>query len=101
MQILLDVCLQINLPISQEKTVWGCLQLTFLGLLVDGWNCLVMVPVEKIVKANAMLAELLASGKNKTTVRRLQQLCGFLNFLCPAVPPGHVFTSRLYCKLSS
>ena len=94
----LHVCAVINQPISKEKTITACTQLTFLGFLVDGKNCLVLVPVEKVHKANELISEFLT--KKKTTIRRLQQLCGFLNFLCRAVVPGGAFTRRLYSKIS-
>ena len=68
--------------------------MTFLGFLIDGKNHLVMIPMEKVAKVNIMIEELLS--KKKTTVLRLQQICGFLNFLCRCVVPGRVFTRRLY-----
>ena len=34
------------------------------------------------------------------TVHQLQQLCGYLNFLCRCVPPGRVFLTRLYNLIS-
>ena len=44
---------------------------------------------------------MLAAKKGKTTVRSIQQLAGFLNFLCKAIVPGRVFTRRLYTYASS
>ena len=35
-------------------------------------------------------------GVKKTTLRKLQQLCGFLNFLGKCIVPGRAFTRRLY-----
>ena len=32
---------------------------------------------------------------------RLQQLCGFLNFLCRAIVPGRAFTRHLYSSIST
>ena len=37
--------------------------------------------------------------KRKMTVKLLQKLCGFLNFLCRAVLPSRAFTRRLYGAL--
>ena len=92
----LQICEDIGMPISSDKTVYSCSQLTFLGFLVDGQKQMVMVPVDKISKALDIIVEYLQYGKKKTTLWRLQQLCGFLNFLCRAVPPGRVYTRRLY-----
>ena len=38
--------------------------------------------------------------KKKATVKDIQQLCGFLNFLCCAIVPGRAFTRRLYHQTS-
>ena len=96
LNIFLDICQTIGMPISIEKTVRACTQLVFLGLLVDGEKQLVMIPTKKIEKALTLIREFLQKGKKKMTLRRMQQLCSFLNFLCRAVQPGRVFTRRLY-----
>ena len=95
-----QVCQEINMPVSNKKTYWATTNLTFLGFLLDGINKLVLVPLEKIQKALDLIEEFLQKGKKKVTVHRLQQLCGFLNFLCRCIVPGHAFTCRLYAKLS-
>ena len=40
------------------------------------------------------------SGR-KTTVKALQKLTGFLNFLCRCIVPGRAFTRRLYANFNS
>ena len=45
-----------------------------------------------------MLQVLMA--KTKVTVKELQILCGFLNFLGWAIFPGRAFTRRMYAKYS-
>ena len=44
---------------------------------------------------------MLERKSKKTTIRELQELCGFLNFLCRAVVPGRAFTRRLYAYTKS
>ena len=39
--------------------------------------------------------------KKKATVKELQCLCGYLNFIGKAVFPGRTFTRRMYAKFSS
>ena len=39
-------------------------------------------------------------NKKKATVKELQILCGFLNFICKAVFPGRTFVRRMYSKYS-
>ena len=38
--------------------------------------------------------------RKKATVKELQSLAGFLNFLNHAITPGHTFTRRMYSKFS-
>ena len=38
--------------------------------------------------------------RKKATVKDLQLLCGYLNFLCKAIYPGHAFIRRMYAKFS-
>ena len=100
-QVFLNVCKEIQLPVSHKKTYWASSTITFLGFLIDGVNWVVLIPVNKIQKANALIQEFLNPSKKKATVRKIQQLCGFLNFLCRCVVPGRAFTKRLYSGISS
>ena len=85
-QCFLDVCAEINFPVSLEKTFWGTASLVFLGLLIDTVKQLVCV----LIRARDLITNILE--KRKITLDTLQKLCGFLNFLCRA------FTRCLYAK---
>ena len=95
------VCSKIRMPVSDEKTFWAEEMMTFLGLLIDGHRHLVLIPIDKVAKANSMIEEMLKPGKKKVTVLRLQQICGFLNFLCRCIVPGRAFTRRIYSYIPS
>ena len=43
----IDICTEINFPVALEKTEWPSTRLTFLGLLLDTVNQLVMLPKRK------------------------------------------------------
>ena len=92
----LQVCEIIAFPVSLEKTFWATTKLTFLGLLIDIINQWVMVPVEKVQKAVALIESVLDKKSKKVTLNQLQKICGFLNFLGRCVIPGRAFTRRLY-----
>ena len=96
LQTFLEVCKEINFPVSMEKTFWGTTRITFLGLLIDTVAQMICIPIEKIEKAKGLLNNVLAKKSKKITLENLQQLTGFLNFLCKAVSPGRAFTRRLY-----
>ena len=95
----LQVCSEIKFPVSLEKTFWGTEFLVFLGLLINTVEQQVSIPADKIDRAKKLVMEMLTS--RKTTVHKMQRLCGFLNFLCRCVIPGRAFTRRLYSYFSS
>ena len=94
--LFLSVCDQINFPVSLDKTFFESMQVTFLGMLIDSVRQLVLLPKEKIDKARMLLMGVLEPPKKKLTVKQLQQICGFLNFLGQSILLGHAFTCRLY-----
>ena len=94
----LDICNQINFPVSLEKTVWATPIITFLGLVIDGINKRIRIPVEKINRALHMIQVLLRRPNKKATLREVQKLTGFLNFLGKAIVPGRAFTRRMYAQ---
>ena len=57
------------------------------------------IPLDKVERAVNLITDLL--GQRKTTVKNLQHLCGFLNFLCKCIVPGRAFTRRLYTFYST
>ena len=94
--IFMQVCQEINFPISQEKTYWGDTVLVFLGMLLNTELQIVSVLVEKVQKAIDLIDSVLNRRSKKITLNQLQKICGFLNFLCRSVYPGRAFTCRLY-----
>ena len=99
-QEFLNICQKINLPVALEKTMWGATTLTFLGLLLNSTNQVVCIPRDKVIKALDMVTYLLNPNKRKATVLQIQQLTGYLNFLCRCVIPGRAFTRRFYAYIS-
>ena len=86
----LKMCKQIGVPISEDKTEWGTARIVFLGALLDGNKCIITIPEEKRMKATKML-ELMVTRK-KSTVKDLEALTGYLNFLNRAIVPRRAFT---------
>ena len=105
-RIFLDLCSEINLSVSLEKTFWGENRLTFLGLLIDTIAQLIGVLTEKLTKGVNMIRFVLNKKPlkkcttTKIMVLQLQKICGFLNFLGRAVVPSRAFTRQLYARLS-
>ena len=92
----IDLCAELGVPISHEKTVWASEFMIFLGLLLDGRHFTIAIPVEKKNKAVKLLKIMV--DKRKATVKELQILCGYLNFLTKAIFQGRTFLRRMYSK---
>ena len=90
------LCQDIGFPVSVEKTEWATPNIVFLGILLNGQDRMLSVPLEKRQRATLLLMHFLS--KKKATVRELQQLCGYLNFLTRAIFPGRAFLRRMYAK---
>ena len=95
-RVFLQVCELVGVPVSLEKTFWGSLQTTFLGILIDGNHQVLSIPAKKRTKALNQIGKILE--KKKATVYEIQQLGGLLNFLCKAIHPGRTFTRRMYAE---
>ena len=98
-QPILELCAEINVPIADEKTEWASTCIIFLGILLDGEHFVLAIPVEKQRRALNLLQEVLS--KKKVTVKQLQVLTGYLNFLTKAIIPGRTFTRRICSKFTT
>ena len=96
LRIFMDICRRIRFPVSEEKTFWGTTKLSFLGLLIDTATQQIWVPDEKWRRAIEMINFALNKPNRKITLKQLQRLCGFLNFINKCIIPGRAFTRRLY-----
>ena len=95
-QQFLALCNKIGIPIAQDKTEWASELVTFLGVLLNGRLFVLSIPLEKRQKAETLPRTMIEH--NKVTVKELQTLCGYLNFLGKAIYPGRAFTWRMYSK---
>ena len=94
----LELCKVIGCPISMDKTEWATTLIVFLGILLNGKQFTLSIPMEKRIKAINLIQQ--AIDKKKVTIHFIQKLTGTLNFLNRAIAPGHAFTKGMYKKLS-
>lgn len=87
------MCSHIGFVISEEKTEGPSTCLTFLGIELDADNRCARLPMEKIAKCKRLIGDLLLV--RSTTLVRLQEILGLLNFACSVVQPGRCFLRRL------
>ena len=57
-QEFLNLCNDLNIPVAVEKTEWGCSMIVFLGILLDGRNLFLSLPLEKQAKALNLLNDI-------------------------------------------
>ena len=95
-KIFTDLSHYLNVPIVTEKTEWACQICVFLGILIDGGHQVLSIPEEKRLRATNLLTAI--SSKQKATVKDLQKLAGYLNFITKAIFPGRTFTRHMYAK---
>ena len=88
------ICKQVGCPTSLEKTEGPSQLMNFLGMLLDGKNFMVAVPIEKRIKAMNLIDYVL--DNKKVTIKFIQRLTGTLNFLNKAIVPGRTFTRAMY-----
>ena len=98
-EVFLDICNQINFPVTMDKTCWASTVITFLGMLLDTERQTISIPAGKIEKALQQIETILRSRKRKATVIQIQRLCGLLNFICRVIVPGRPFLMRMYSSL--
>ena len=94
----LELCDELGIPVSMDKTEWSSERMVFLGILLDGKSLTLSIPIEKRDKAIYLLNKMI--DKKKAMVLEIQQLCGYLNFLSKAIFPGRPFIRRMYSKFS-
>ena len=93
-----EICNYLNVPIADDKVVWANTSIKFLGVIINGSEHYLQIPVEKC--NNALNQLLLLRSKRTATVKEIQQLTGLLNFLAKVIVPGRCFTRRMYSRLS-
>ncbi|KAM4771039.1 LOW QUALITY PROTEIN: uncharacterized protein WCC33_002845 [Rhinophrynus dorsalis] len=84
---------KLGVPVAEDKTVWLCTRLSFLGIEIDTKEEKCRLPVDKVVKARQL--ERQAKEAKKLELCKVQELLGVLNFACRVIPMGRVFNRRL------
>ena len=94
LNIFLEICQIIGVPIAPEKTIGPVQSLPFVGIDLDTIAMTANLPQDKVDK---FLTQVEFCLSNKAiTVSQLQSTCGMLNFACGVIPSARAFTRRLY-----
>ena len=93
LQITLDTCSQLGVPVATHKTEGPVSRLTFLGIKIDTQEMTLSLPEEKQTR----ILGLVLSWRSKQTAskRELQSLIGHLSHAAMVVLPGRMFLRQM------
>ena len=94
LQILLDICKHLGIPIAEEKVEGPAACLVFLGLIIDMIRGELRLPLNKLIQLRDRIKEWLQ--KKRCTKRELLSLAGQLQHAATVVRPGRSFLRRLF-----
>ncbi len=97
LNVFTEICEDIGVPISPEKTTRPSTATTFLGIELDTVSQAAKLPLDKLKLYCTDITQVLSKGS--ITKRSLQSLLGKLNF-ASSVVPARAFLRRLICLLS-
>ena len=93
LNLFLDLCSYLGIPMAPEKTCGPATTLSFAGIELDSVSFEARLPLDKIDKCLSLIASFLT--RKKVTLKEIQSLTGMLNFACSVVVPGRAFLQRL------
>ena len=89
-----QVCHEIGMPISLDKSIRPVQVIEFMGLTIDSVLMVVRVPDNKLQDISSILITMIK--KQKATGCELEFLAGKLNFISRIIPAGMRFIQRIY-----
>ena len=93
LEVALDTCRILGVPVAPHKLVNPTTKLTFLGIEIDTILGLLRLPADKLTRLRGMLTEW--SKRRGCTKRELLSLIGSLHHAATVVKPGRIFLRRL------
>ena len=94
LQMLLDICNHLGVPIAQEKVEGPSTCIVFLGILIDTTQGELRLPQDKLARLRARVEEWLQ--KKRCAKRDLLSLAGQLQHAATVVRSGRAFIRRLF-----
>ena len=94
LQLLLDICNHLGVPIANKKVEGPSTCLVFLGILIDTMRGELRLPLDKLTRLRDRVKEWLQ--KKRCTKRELLSLAGQLQHAATVIRPGRTFLRRLF-----
>ena len=89
LEVALETCRILGVPVAPHKLVSPTTKLTFLGIEIDTILGLLRLPADKLTRLRGMLTEW--SKRRDCTKRELLSLIGSLHHTATVVKPGRIF----------
>ena len=93
LQILQEICRELNIPLAEGKMEGPTTLLEFLGILLDTLRLEARLPPDKLQDLHRCFDEW--ESRTTCSVQQLKSLIGTLSFAAKAVPAGRTFLRRL------
>ena len=90
---LLALLRELGFSIAWEKVEGPSQTITFLGVVIDSVNDLLLLPQQKLCEFEELVKELL--GKKRISLKKLQSLAGKLNWASSVVRGGRTYLRRI------
>lgn len=94
LQLVIDICSYLGIPLAEEKVEGPAACLVFLGIVIDTVKGELRLPAQKLERLRSQLEEWL--GRRRCTKRELLSIAGQLQHAAKVVRPGRVFLRRLF-----
>ena len=94
LQLLLDICRMLGIPIAEEKLEGPTTLLVFLGILIDTIKGELRLPVEKLIRLCWQVGSWLV--RKRCTKKELLSIAGQLQHAATVVKPGRTFLRQLF-----
>ena len=93
LQLALQICEELGVPVAPEKVKGPLPVLEFLGIILDSDKMELRLPVDKLSRLQCMVSQW--SHRKSCTKRELLSLIGHLSHACKVIKPGRPFLRRL------
>ena len=87
------LCSEVGLTIKTSKNEEGNV-VSFAGIEFDTKDMVIRLPTKKLLKARALVND--ARKQKSLSLREIQKITGYLNFVSTVTPLGRTFLRRLY-----
>ena len=94
LDIFIDLCQTINIPLAKHKTVAPTNEIIFLGIQINSTKMIAQLPEDKL--HNYKLAVEKFYDRKKFSLKEFQSMIGKLQFATCVIPVGRCFLRRLY-----